>query len=139
MSAHSAQLKSTLRSGLTTEEDRRRLWPKAALPIDEDEDPADVAHRLCKLLKDQSLSSVACNPENFVSDGEYVTDCRNRITLAIERHKALSNATFLESLVTIIAYTMKNLEVSYYMMSTLLDQHNRYAPISFHLVLHYFI
>lgn len=127
MSVNAAQLKALLRSGLATVEDRQRLWPKVALPIDEDEDAFQVSHRLCKLLKDPQLLSSSCHPDQFHTNGEFVLECRRRILAAVEKYKGISDSSFLEPVVTIIVHTMQHLEVSYYMVSTLIDQHNRYA------------
>lgn len=118
-------LKAHLRSGLSSMDDRRCTWPKVALPIDEDDDPVAVSHRLCNLLKDPTLLSSNCDPHKFAKIGDFVTECRSRILSGIEQHKSIANTSHFESIITIIAYTMKNIEVSYYMISALIDQNNR--------------
>lgn len=116
------RLKEQLRTGLHALEERQRTWLKVTLSLGEDDDAHSAAARLCQLLKDPALSSADCNPDKYQSDADYVLQCRLRILNAIAKSKGIQHTQYLEGLANVVIWTMKNLELSYFMISTIIDQ-----------------
>jgi hypothetical protein len=125
----SGPLKTHLRAGLESQEERQILWPKLIAAEDgeppsvhQHDDIREAAVRLVDLIKEESLLSTNFQIENFQSEEVMLKTMTLRILTVISTQKRIPNVQYLQGITNILVWTLQSSELSYYMLALILEK-----------------